>query len=47
MKLIGSNKNKIPKDKKGENMPHLDITVAVLGHCNIVNNYYQHGSRVL
>ena len=38
MKLLGSTKNKIPKDKNGENVPHLEITEVVLVHCNIVNN---------
>ena len=33
MKLIGSTKNKITKDKNGENMPHLEITEAMLVHC--------------
>ena len=28
-------------------MPHLEITEIVLVHCNIVNNDYQHDSRVL
>ena len=28
-------------------MPHLEITEVVLVHCNIVNNDYQQGSRVL
>ena len=28
-------------------MPHLEITEVVLVHCNIVNNNYQHNSRVL
>ena len=28
-------------------MPHLEITEVVLVHCNIVNNDYQHYSRVL
>ena len=28
-------------------MPHLEITEVVLAHCNIVNNDYQHDSRVL
>ena len=40
MKLLGSTENKITKDKNGENVPHLKITEVVLGHCNIVNNYY-------
>ena len=47
MKLLGSNKNKITKDKKGENVPHLQITEVVFVHCNMVNNDYQHDSRVL
>ena len=36
MKLIGSTKNKITKNKDGENVPHLEITEVVLVHCNIV-----------
>ena len=47
MKLLGSTKNKITKDKNGKNMPHLEITEVVLIHCNIVNNDYQQDSRVL
>ena len=47
MKLLGSTKNKITKDKNGENVPHLEITEVVLIHCNIVNNDYQQDSRVL
>ena len=47
MRLLGSTKNKITKDKNGENMPHLEITEVVLVHCNIVNNDYQQDSRVL
>ena len=38
MKLLGSSKNKITKDKNGENVPHLEITEVVLVHCNTVNN---------
>ena len=41
MKLLGSTKNKITKDKNGENVPHLEITEVILIHCNIVNNDYQ------
>ena len=33
--------------KNGENVPHLEITDAILVHCNIVNNDYQQDSRVL
>ena len=47
MKLLGSTKNKIIEDKNGENVPHLEITEAVLVHCNIVNNDYQQDSRIL
>ena len=46
MKLLGSPKNKITKDKSCENVPHLEITEVVLVHCNIVNNDYQQDSRV-
>ena len=47
MKLLGSTKNKITKDKNGENVPHLEITEVVLVHCDTVNNDYQQDSRVL
>ena len=47
MKLLGSTKNKITKDKNGENVPHLEITEVVLTHCNIDNKDYQEDSRVL
>ena len=38
MKLLGSTKNKIAKDKNGENVLRLKITEVVLVHCNIINN---------
>ena len=47
MKTLGSTENKITKDKNGENLPHLEITEAILVHCNIVSNDYQQDSRVL
>ena len=47
IKLLGSTKSKITKDKNGENVPHLEITEVVLIPCNIVNNDYQQDSRVL
>ena len=47
MKLLGSTKNKIIKDKNGENAPHLEITEVGLVHCNTVNNDYQQDLRVL
>ena len=34
MKLLGSTKNKITKDKNGENVPHPEITEVVLVHYN-------------
>ena len=42
MKLLLSTKNKITKDKNGENAPHLEVTEVILVHCNIVSNNYQH-----
>ena len=47
MKLLGSTKSKITKDKNGENVPHLEIAEVVLVYCDIVNNDYQQDSRVL
>ena len=47
MKLLGITKNKITKDKNGENVSHLEITEVVLVHWNIVNNDYQQDSRLL
>ena len=46
MKLLGSIKSKIIKDKNDENVPHLEINEVVLDHSNIVNNNYQHDLRV-
>ena len=40
MKLLGSTKSKITKDKSGEKVPHLEIVELVLVHCNLVNNDY-------
>ena len=47
MRSLGSTVNKITKDKNSENVPHLEITEAVLVHCNIVNNDYQQDTRIL
>ena len=44
MKLLGSTENKITKEKNGENVPHLEITEAVLVHQDIVNNDYHKDS---
>ena len=37
MKLVGSNENKITKDKNGENVPHLRFTEVLLAQCNIAD----------
>ena len=47
MKLLGSSKSKITKDKNGENVPHIELVELVLIHCNLVNNNYQQNSRIL
>ena len=47
MKLHGTTKSIINKDKNGENVPHLEITKVALVHCNIVNNNYQQYSKIL
>ena len=47
MKLLGSTKSKITKDKNGENVPYLEITEVVLIHCKVVNNSCLQNSRVL
>ena len=47
IKLLGSTKNKITRDKNGEHVPYLEITEVVSIDCSIVNNDYQQDSRVL
>ena len=47
MKLLGSTKSKIAKDKNDEYVPHLEIVELVLVHCPLVNNDYQQDSRIL
>ena len=47
MKLIGSSKSKIVKDKTDEHVFHLETTEIVFVHCNIVNNDYLQDSRAL
>ena len=47
MKLLRSAENEITKDKNGENVPRLEVVELVLVHCNLVNNDYQHNSRIL
>ena len=38
MKLLGSTKEDVDKDKYGENVPKLESVEVVLVHCNIVKN---------
>ena len=47
IKLLGSTKSKITKDKNGENVPHLEIIEVIVVNCNIVTNDCQQDSRVL
>ena len=47
MKLPGSTRSKITKDKNDENVPHLEITEVILVHSNIINNDYQQDLRIL
>ena len=47
MKLLGSTKKDVDKDKNGENVPKLESVEVVLVHCNLVNNNYQQASKVL
>ena len=47
IKLLGSTKSKINKEKNGKNVSHLETSEVVLVHCNIVSKDYQQDSRVL
>ena len=47
MKLPGSTRSKITKDKNDKNVPHLEITEVILVHSNIINNDYQQDLRIL
>ena len=47
MKLLGSAKKDVDKDKNGENVPKLESVEVVLVHCNLVSNNYQQASKVL
>ena len=38
MKLLGSTKNDVDKDKDGENIPKLESVEVVLVHCNLVKS---------
>ena len=47
MRLLGSAKKVVDKDKNGENVPKLESVEVVLVHCNLVKNDYQHSSKVV
>ena len=46
MKLLGSGKKDVDKDKGGENVPKLEPVEVVLVYCNLLKNDYQHTSKV-
>ena len=47
MKLPGSTKKDVDKDRAGENVPKLESVEVILVDCNLVKNDYQHTSKVL
>ena len=47
MKLLGSAKKYVDKDKNGEDVPKLESVDVALVHWNQVNNNYQQASKVL
>ena len=47
MRLLGSTKKDVAKDKDGEIVPKLESVKVVLVHCNLVKNDYQHTSKVI
>ena len=47
LKLLGSTKKDVDKDKYGEIVPKLESVEVILVHCNLVKNYYEHTSKVL
>ena len=40
MRLLGSIKKVVDKDKNGENVPKLEPVEVVLVHCNLIKNDY-------
>ena len=46
MKLLGSTKKKIIKNKNNKNVPNFEITKVVLVHCNFVNKDYRQDSSI-
>ena len=47
MRLSGSTKKDVDKNKNSENVPKLESVEVVLVHCNLVKNDYQKSSKVL
>ena len=47
MKLLGSTKKVVDKDKNGENVPKLESVEVILVHFTLVKNDCQHTSKVL
>ena len=47
MKLWGSTKKDVDKEKDREDVSELESVEVVLIHCNLVNNSYQQESKVL
>ena len=47
MKLLGSAKKDVDKDKDGEDVRKLESVKVVLVPCNLVNISYQQASKVL
>ena len=47
MKLLGSTKKVVDKNKNREIVSKLESVEVVLVHCNLVKNDYQHASKVL
>ena len=47
MRLFGSTKQVVDKDKNGENVPKLESAEDILVHRNLAKNDYQHTSKVL
>ena len=47
MRLLGSTKKDVDKDKDGEIVPKLESVELVLVHFHLVKNGYQHTSKLL
>ena len=47
MRLLGSTKKDVAKDKDGKIVPKLESVEVVLVHCNLVKNDYRHTSKIL